>query len=798
MGKVAEKIPAALSTDAATAEPAVLAITGEMQAFLASDVVYTRRVAALIKQALDDHDIGGQTIQAVELPAEPRLARPVDRRAADPRGRRARRGRERLDRSRRRPGLHGHGLLGVSVGDVTLQPARRGQPHRRRSADVTFNVKIANQGENDEHGRRASRSRSAAAARRSPRRRPSTRRQPGAEVDGRRPARPGAADRRRRQDHRRGPQGPRREQRHQQQGRVPGDLPPQLTRARLTAQPITPTLCGDGCRAQLHRRDRRAGGVRARARRRLPVRASCFAQLRRCAPTSAPCSASRRSRTSSRTPPRSTPSFRALHDYVGDVAERLDGRLGRRRGAARRRDRPLRPRSATTPTTRCPAASRRRSRCSTASAPASCCRRSTTATRRGCTPSRSPRAAASCELSPEEEEAAPPRAAEVPDAADAARLPRARRAPSREEARALGAATPTGAELVALRDRARHGHRRPRRHASTARSCRSRTRSRGRSASTLDTLADETHDVTIVGELVLAVSPCLIAREPIDARRDRARRLAPAAARAVRALPARRPAGRRASCRPPRPPRPCAIVVADGAPWAALGTRRAAELYGATRARRGRRGRARQRDALRLARARAARAPDPGAARREDLARVLGRRRRQPRLARALPVGVRLPRREPHEDRVAPAARAARPLPLLRRLRGRRARRARSPTPSRACTRTASACASSARIPRHGLEPARLTVTLPRHVMATQSTPPGPAGFAPHPEHRRRGRDCWPCARPERHVRADQRLHGAARRRAAAQGEGRDRRARRASSCAPSTRRCRGRSSSAS
>ena len=26
--------------------------------------------------------------------------------------------------------------------------------------------------------------------------------------------------------------------------------------------------------------------------------------------------------------------------------------------------------------------------------------------------------------------------------------------------------------------------------------------------------------------------------------------------------------------------------------------------------------------------------------------------------------------------------------------------------------------------------------------MATQSTPPGPQGFAPHPEHRRRGRDC--------------------------------------------------------
>ena len=97
---------------------------------------------------------------------------------------------------------------------------------------------------------------------------------------------------------------------------------------------------------------------------------------------------------------------------------------------------------------------------------------------------------------------------------------------------------------------------------------------------TLDTLAEE-HDVTIVGELVLAVSPCLIAREPLELERDRARRVASPAARAVRALLAR--------------PLPTAevvpvastaeavrIVAAEQAPWAALGTRRAAELYGAT------------------------------------------------------------------------------------------------------------------------------------------------------------------------------------------------------------------------
>ena len=112
MGKVAEKIPAALSTDAATAEPAVLAITAEMQSFVAADVVYTRRAAALIKQALDDHDIGGQTIQASSF--IPNLgwldASTVARRIHADAGRGAGAAASTQPAA---PGLHGHGLLGV-------------------------------------------------------------------------------------------------------------------------------------------------------------------------------------------------------------------------------------------------------------------------------------------------------------------------------------------------------------------------------------------------------------------------------------------------------------------------------------------------------------------------------------------------------------------------------------------------------------------------------------------------------------------------------------------------------------
>lgn len=147
MGKTAEKLPAALSTDTATAEPAVVGIAGEMQAFLAGDVVYNRRTAALIKQVLDDKEIGGQTIQSSQFLENLGWLQPstVARRInAD-----AARGAGDGGTSEPAPGLHGHGILGVSVGDVTLQP--RPTPNRLPAgSNVTFNVKFANQGDNAE------------------------------------------------------------------------------------------------------------------------------------------------------------------------------------------------------------------------------------------------------------------------------------------------------------------------------------------------------------------------------------------------------------------------------------------------------------------------------------------------------------------------------------------------------------------------------------------------------------------------------------------------------------------------
>jgi hypothetical protein len=146
MGRIAEKIPSALSTDAAAAEPAVIGIAGEMRAFDAADVVYNRRTATLIKEVLDKRQIGGQVIANSRFLQNLGWLQPstVAKRINAQAGRGAGTG----GTAEPAPGLHGHGLLGVSVGDVTLQP---NAPNRIRvSSNVTFDVKFANQGDNAE------------------------------------------------------------------------------------------------------------------------------------------------------------------------------------------------------------------------------------------------------------------------------------------------------------------------------------------------------------------------------------------------------------------------------------------------------------------------------------------------------------------------------------------------------------------------------------------------------------------------------------------------------------------------
>ena len=147
IGKVAEKIPSALASDSGVAEGAVKSIAGEMQAFTAGDVVYQRRVAAVIQDILDEEEIGGQTIQRSNFQQNLGWLDPdiVARRIGSDAGRGAGGGAT----GDPAPGSHGHGLESVAVGDKALVAG--GASNRiPASSNLAFKAVVANQGENIE------------------------------------------------------------------------------------------------------------------------------------------------------------------------------------------------------------------------------------------------------------------------------------------------------------------------------------------------------------------------------------------------------------------------------------------------------------------------------------------------------------------------------------------------------------------------------------------------------------------------------------------------------------------------
>jgi hypothetical protein len=145
--KIADQIPAALGRGQSS-ETAIARIAGEMQNFLASDVVHAERVAPLIRDALDSNDVKGQQIAGSRFMTDiswlapatvaARLGRSAAGTASGSSGTVA-------------PGLHGHGLVGTSIGAVALNPEAPGVTNRVPwSANPTITVKFANQGDNDE------------------------------------------------------------------------------------------------------------------------------------------------------------------------------------------------------------------------------------------------------------------------------------------------------------------------------------------------------------------------------------------------------------------------------------------------------------------------------------------------------------------------------------------------------------------------------------------------------------------------------------------------------------------------
>ncbi|MDQ3770251.1 MAG: hypothetical protein M3370_12355, partial [Actinomycetota bacterium] len=128
----------------AGSEDAVQALAGQMQALLASDVIYDARTVPFISEALEEEDLGGQEIADSAFMPDLAWLDPatVAQRIGSQGGGEGPQGEP-------APGSHGHGLTSVAIGDTTLQPG--GAINRVPAGPtVAFTVVFQNQGENDE------------------------------------------------------------------------------------------------------------------------------------------------------------------------------------------------------------------------------------------------------------------------------------------------------------------------------------------------------------------------------------------------------------------------------------------------------------------------------------------------------------------------------------------------------------------------------------------------------------------------------------------------------------------------
>ncbi len=118
-------------------------VARQMQVFLASDVIYAGRFKPALVKVLNDRDVNGVTVPDSTFIPDIKWLDPTvvaDAIAG------VRSGEGASDEAT--GGLHGNGLVGVSLGGVALTPG--GSATVPLSSDVTFEVQVANQGENTE------------------------------------------------------------------------------------------------------------------------------------------------------------------------------------------------------------------------------------------------------------------------------------------------------------------------------------------------------------------------------------------------------------------------------------------------------------------------------------------------------------------------------------------------------------------------------------------------------------------------------------------------------------------------
>lgn len=144
LGRIAAKLPTAQATGGA-ADEAIIQITGQIQLFYASQILYKWRVRPLMEQALADSDVEDASVP------ETNAFSTIEWLQAD---QVARRLGSTLSASRRggpvAPGTHGHGLTSVTVAGTTLDPDTANRI--AAGSNLAFTVKFQNQGENDETG----------------------------------------------------------------------------------------------------------------------------------------------------------------------------------------------------------------------------------------------------------------------------------------------------------------------------------------------------------------------------------------------------------------------------------------------------------------------------------------------------------------------------------------------------------------------------------------------------------------------------------------------------------------------
>jgi hypothetical protein len=143
VGRIADELPRISGNQK---RAAVRRIAADMRLFLASDVLFSQRVDPYVLQALDDHDIAGQTVQPSQFLPDDTWLDP------DQVGNRlgvAGAGQTGGASSGTCPSTCGHGLVDVKVDSTTLSAA----PANNRiaaTAATAFTVDFQNQGQVDE------------------------------------------------------------------------------------------------------------------------------------------------------------------------------------------------------------------------------------------------------------------------------------------------------------------------------------------------------------------------------------------------------------------------------------------------------------------------------------------------------------------------------------------------------------------------------------------------------------------------------------------------------------------------